>query len=618
MPHLASYSPFLTSAVFLLVACGDDAGGMADTDVPATTSEGSGDAGSGTRGGSGSVDESGSETSDEGSTGGPPPDVADDAYFTVQDEPLAVDAAAGLVVNDAAGTSLLDADTATALGGSVAVADDGSFSYTPAAGSWGPDTFAYRATGPDGQSAEATVTVFVRPRVIPLAEVAAGQGGFVINGGEANEGLGLAVSGAGDVNGDGLADILVGDGEFRTDFFPDGRAYIVFGKEDTDPVAVDALGDRGFEIINAHVVVDTIPDILRVGSSLSGAGDFNGDGFADVIVVGDGSLAHGPISWIVFGKTDAEPVDLRSLGTGGIAIRGGAYCTGSSVAGIGDFDGDGFDDVALESSCNEPSSVYVLFGSAEPTEVDLDNSGGQSMRVFTANGGVGGVVSPAGDFNADGFDDFVTMTSDVGMYVLTAAVVFGGARSGEIDLEAFGDRVAMIGAHEGHRALRPPLGHVGDFDGDGSSDIFVSAPDEDVSYVLRGGVQTGEQSLEEIGDRAVLLDGFEVSAAGRHAFDVNADGFSDLIVGEPYAGGEGVALVTYGGSGSVSFDDVELGIGGFIIEGADPQDRAGEAVDGAGDINGDGVDDLIVGAPGPDFAGDHTRTFVVFGVRTTL
>lgn len=618
------HTSLLCPVLLVLVACGDDADGAGSgTETEGATSStglensatGSGSV-SGQTNSATSGDDASSGEQTEGSSGGPPPDVAADVYYTVQNQALTVSADAGLIANDAAGTALFDADPASAFGGTVSVESDGSFEYTPADGSWGPDSFEYRAAGPDGQMAAATVTVFVEPRRIPLADVLQGEGGFVIQGGESNEQLGLAVSAAGDVNGDGLADLLVGDSEFSPNTFADGRAYVVFGKEDTQTVNVDSLGDAGFELVNAHVVVDAIPDVLRAGVSLSTAGDFNGDGLADVIVGGDGSLAHGPISWIVFGKQDTDTVTLRSLGGAGIEIRGGSFCSGSYVEGIGDFDGDGFDDVVLGAPCADPGVVDVVFGSADPQNLDLDADAGRSVRVRSTVGSVGSGVSPAGDFNADGLADFLTITRDVGAYFSTATVVFGAAGRTDIDLDALGDRAVLIGAPPGHGSLRAPLGHAGDFDGDGSSDVLVSVADQNFAYVLRGGETVGERSIEEIGPDALVLDGLDGSAMGRRAVDVNGDGLSDALVGDRFAGDAGAVWVVFGGPRGATREDIEMGSGGIFIEGAAPDDDAGHSLDGAGDVNGDGVDDLIIGAPGADFLSASKRAFVVFGVPT--
>ena len=150
------------------------------------------------------------------------------------------------------------------------------------------------------------------PPPIELAGVVAGKGGFVMNGIDPEDFSGRSVSGAGDVNGDGLADVIVG----ARNADPGGKSYVVFGKADWTPVnlADVAAGSGGF-------VMNGIDPGDGSGFSVSGAGDVNGDGLADVIVGAYGADPGGNSaageSYVVF--SPVVPGDLDGDGSVGIA-----------------------------------------------------------------------------------------------------------------------------------------------------------------------------------------------------------------------------------------------------------------------------------------------------------
>lgn len=143
------------------------------------------------------------------------PTAADDTFFTAQNQALVVDAMSGVIANDSEGLSVTAFDAASVGGAAVNIAADGSLTYTPADGFWGPDGFEYTIADESGETASATVTVFVAPRQIPLAQITAGHGGFVLDGELENDYSGASVSGGADVNGDGMDDLIVGAPKLR-------------------------------------------------------------------------------------------------------------------------------------------------------------------------------------------------------------------------------------------------------------------------------------------------------------------------------------------------------------------------------------------------------------------
>ena len=250
-----------------------------------------------------------------------------------------------------------------------------------------------------------------------------GANGFVINGIDTADLAGFSVSNAGDVDRDGLDDILIGAP------FADpngnngaGEVYVIFGSiaPFTSPFDLSSLdGTNGF-VING---IDT--DELA-GTSVSNAGDVNGDGVDDILIGAPSADRNGNNepgeAYIIFGSNApftspfTSPFDLSSLdGTNGFVINGidTDNFAGVSVSNAGDVNGDGFDDIIVGAPLT-PGGVgqaYVIFGSNAGFSSSLDLSSLDGTQGIIVNGigsaGTGQSVSAAGDMNGDGLDDFV-------------------------------------------------------------------------------------------------------------------------------------------------------------------------------------------------------------------
>jgi hypothetical protein len=252
-----------------------------------------------------------------------------------------------------------------------------------------------------------------------------GTNGFVLNGIDAGDRSGLAVSGAGDVNGDGIDDLLIG--AYGAE--PTGESYVVFGKDTaTEGDFIASLDLGSLNGTNGFVLNGINVDDFS-GFSVSGAGDVNGDGVADLIIgapFADPNGGSSGESYVVFGKDTATEggfaasLDLSTLdGTNGFVLNGidTNDQSGWSVSGAGDVNGDGIDDLLIGAYGAEPTGEsYVVFGKDTATEggfaasldlSTLDGTNGFVLNGIDAADYSGYSVSGAGDVNGDTFDDLI-------------------------------------------------------------------------------------------------------------------------------------------------------------------------------------------------------------------
>jgi len=394
-----------------------------------------------------------------------------------------------------------------------------------------------------------------------------GSNGFRIDGEMAYDLSGGSVSSAGDVNGDGIDDLIIGAAAADPHGDTSGAAYVVFGTITGIPGSLslsDLDGSNGFKISGS-----AFHD--RFGGSVSSAGDVNGDGFDDIIVgafTTDGVDIHDyntGSSYIVFGKASgfAANIDVTDLnGSNGFRIIGAdAYdYSGARVAGAGDVNGDGFDDLLITAvPYGGRSATYVVFGKASGfgAVFDLSALDGSNGFKFASNGGKynSDVVASAGDVNGDGFDDIIVGAAFSGTnYSGNANVVFGRAGGFADTLNAFelnGSNGFRISGGTDYSYTGYTVAGAGDVNGDGFDDVLVSAAGaypspETFSFVVFGKASGFDATLLlsdidgsngfKIEDSALLR---VTAIAGG---DINHDGFDDLIA----TGLNGTSHIIYG------------------------------------------------------------------------
>ena len=515
--------------------------------------------------------------------------------------------------------------------------------------------------------------------------------------------LGRDVAAIGDFNGDGYGDVAVlGEASGEAS----GGAYIVFGRIDmptveggiarrrmSEPSAAEQLEEEGSERTLYYAgpsysttYVDSRNYTLPINTgyvpiAVAGAGDFNGDGLADVIISAvlsdlyDDNNPPSSAAFVVFGTSDdsIEALDTADLsntnpesmtstcGPNGIMIGGGfvgeIWAFGARVAGVGDFNGDGLDDVAVAApgfgrysstqynNFEGEGAVFIIFGTRDTTVTEInpfiamqEGRGAWIMGEFASDALL--AVAGAGDFNGDGIDDIILGADNRDANGVrdsgSAYIVFGSRNPPRepIDLRHISTRnqgIVLRGITE-EADLGSAVAGIGDFNGDGRADVAVGMKDAVPSTSPRGADDVGEvyvvfgydtQEGRSVDITDAVADGNGMVIYGNYsdggfgsalasAGDFNGDGFADLLVGEPrYGNDHGAAHIIYGSAVPPAILNTHnLGSAGVSIIGYDYM-SAGEAVSGGVDVNFDGYSDVIIG--GPHFGDDYGAAYIAFG-----
>jgi hypothetical protein len=400
---------------------------------------------------------------------------------------------------------------------------------------------------------------------------------------QADASFSRSVASAGDVNGDGYGDVIVGAYLFDNGQTDEGRAFVYLGS--ASGLSVAAAWTAESDQANA-----------QFGTSVGSAGDANGDGYGDVIVGApnfDGVQTAEGRAFVYLGS--ASGLSAANAWTAE-SDQADAWF-GFSVASAGDVNGDGYGDVIVgvyrfDNGQTDEGRALVYLGSAS----GLSPAAGWTAESNQTNGFFGGSVASAGDVNGDGSDDVI-----VGAYAFTngqtaegRAFVYLGSASGLSTAAAWTAESNEVAAFFGLS-----VASAGDVNGDGCGDVVVGASNvgngqtgEGRAFVYLGsasGLSTAAAWTTE-SDQAYANYGISVASAG----DVNGDGYGDVIIGaNVFDNGqldEGRAFVYLGSATGLST------AAAWTAESDQAFSYFGTSVASAGDVNGDGYGDVIVGA----------------------
>ena len=513
------------------------------------------------------------------------PEAKADFTSTFANTPVKINPLTNDIVTTGIPLSLTGYDQTTAKGGTIQLDNNGTpddktddqLIYTPSTNFVGVDTINYTIAD-DQKTATGTITV-----TVPAINLNAlnGNNGFTVTGAAGNF-AGSALSNIGDFNGDTIDDFIVGG--FAADpnnINATGESYVVFGTNQGFPANFDLStlnGTNGF-------IIEGFEAESFSGGAVSSAGDINGDGLKDLIIGAfasdSNSLNDSGRTYVVLGSKQAFSTrfNLANLnGNNGFVINSNQPLdySGLAVSSAGDFNNDGLDDLAVAAPAGINTflgKVYIVYGRLNgfpPAFNPTDLQGDDGIVINHNNGLAGTTVSNAGDINGDQIDDLI------------------------------------IGAEQGSLEGNPKGGET---------------------YVLfgkDGGYQNGFSlsNLDGTNGFTIKGDGYSVSSVSG-AGDINADGLEDLIIGVSQSPGNnqtnaGKAYVVFGTQAGFT-QQLDLftlnGNNGFVINGVEPDELLGGSVKGAGDINGDKIDDIIIGASGATANGIKSagKTYVVFG-----
>ncbi len=437
---------------------------------------------------------------------------------------------------------------------------------------------------------------------------------------------GFWVSTAGDVDSDGLDDVLVGAYGDDEGGSLAGAAYLLLGRSLGQSTRVD-LADADHKFIGEN-------SRDYAGFIVTSGGDLDGDGLNDILMGAPGKDDKGPTTgavYVILGRSLGQEyqfhlsdADYRFIGESELDFAG------YSLAGVGDVDGDMLDDILIGASGQgeggeSAGAAYLMMGHqlAGETTIDLADAAYKFVGE-TPYDWAGYVVNSAGDVDGDGLSDLlIGADGDVGGTQAHASyLVLAKNLGAEKTIDLADSDYKIIGEQSYDYASQ--VSSAGDVDGDGLGDIIIGAagcdaggPSAGAAYIVLGKslgsgplIDLANADYQFIGESPRDYAGAIVSGAG----DVDGDGLSDVLIGawqnDSQSLNQGAAYVVLGQS-LTHEKMIDLSQADFKLIGDSAWDYAGIAVSTAGDIDGDGLDDVLVGAYSDDI--QNGAAYIVTG-----
>ena len=378
-----------------------------------------------------------------------------------------------------------------------------------------------------------------------------GKTGFTLSGDESGDFTGKSVSTAGDIDGDGYDDIMIGAFLATPNSASEegGKAYVFLGKKSGYSSTFDLTklnGSNGFTF-------ESEKGDDHLGRSVGTAGDIDGDGYDDMLIGAPYYEGGDGRAYAYWGKNTSflSRIGLGTIGDSGFKMSGGSGDrAGWSVDTAGDINGDGKDDLLISAYRADAASdainsgvQYVVFGKSKSdfdssfTLKDLDGTDGFRLNGPNTNDYSGWSVSTAGDMNNDGYDDIIIGIPERTNTDKPGAFVYFGKSGGftkEVELDT-------LNGSNGFKILGTPGNHLGwsvsnagDINGDGYQDLIVSemgweGPDVGLGrvHIYHGNatLESDPTTINGTADNVIL--GYSILGVG----DANGDGFDDIVIG---------------------------------------------------------------------------------------